>query len=43
VFEKENNSILARSILETKETNEGLKKKFEDLESRIKSVAPFLE
>ena len=43
MFEKENNNILASNIFELKEKNQHLVAKFEGLEDKIQSVAPYLE
>lgn len=43
MFEKENNNILAMNNFTLKEKIEHLNKQFEDLEDRIRMVAPHLE
>ena len=43
LFEKENNKLLVNSLHELKEKNEGLSMQFQQLEEKVKAVAPSIE
>ena len=42
MYEKENNKILANNLYQIKEKSDTLQSKYDQLEAKIKSVAPYL-